>query len=112
MYRLATDVLIDSLREYAPVLTWFATLTELSIAPRLVVLELIWDGENARQLRQAPKLIAPLLVVVWPTAADCQRAMTDFMGYHLSHHLGLLDPLIAECMIGPSATLCTFNVKH
>src|ERR671915_587311 len=57
------------------------------------------------------ELVAPL-PVVWPTAADCQRALTDFIAYHLSHNLGLLDALIAACAIGLSATLCTFNVKH
>jgi hypothetical protein len=52
------------------------------------------------------------LPVVWPTAADCQRALTNFIAYHLSHSLGLLDALIAACAVGLSATLCTFNVKH
>ena len=111
MYLLDTDVLIDIQREYAPALTWFATLTELPAVPGLVVMELIQDAQNARQVRQALKLVAPL-PVVWPTAADCQRALTDFIAYHLSHNLGLLDALIAACAIGLSATLCTFNVKH
>ncbi len=62
-------------------------------------------------MRQALKLVAPLLVV-WPTGADCQRALTDFIAYQLSHNLGLLDALIAACAIGSSATLCTFNIKH
>jgi predicted nucleic acid-binding protein len=74
-------------------------------------MELVQDAQNARQVRQALKLVAPL-PVVWPTAADCQRALTDFIAYHLSHNLGLLDALIAACAIGLSATLCTFNVKH
>ena len=52
------------------------------------------------------------LPVVWPTAADCQRARTDCMAYPLSPSLGLLDALIAACVISLSATLCTFNVKH
>jgi len=56
-------------------------------------MELIQDTQNARQVRQALKLVAPL-PVVWPTAADCQRALTDFIAYHLSHSLGLLDALI------------------
>jgi predicted nucleic acid-binding protein len=38
--------------------------------------------------------------------------LSDFVTYHLSHNLGLLDTLIAACAIGRSATLCTFNVKH
>jgi hypothetical protein len=62
-------------------------------------------------VRQVLKLVAPL-PVVWPTADDCQRALTDFIAYHLPHNLGLRDALIAACAIGLSATLCTFNVKH
>jgi predicted nucleic acid-binding protein len=98
VYLLDTDVLIDIQREYAPALTWFATLAELPTVAGLVVMELIQDAQDARQVR--------------PTAADCQHALTDFIAYHLSHNLGLLDALIAACAIGLSATLCTFNVKH
>jgi predicted nucleic acid-binding protein len=111
VYLLDTDVLIDIQREYAPALTWFATLTDLPAVPGLVVMELIQDAQNARQVQQALKLVAPLLVV-WPTATDCQRALADFTAYHLSDSLRLLDALIAACAIGLSATLCTFNVKH
>jgi len=34
-----------------------------------VVMELIQDAQNARQVRQALKLVAPL-PEVWPTVAD------------------------------------------
>lgn len=111
MYLLDTDVLIDIQREHTPALTWFAGLTELPAVPGFVIMELIQDAQNAGQVQQALKLVAPL-PVVWPTAADCQRALTDFTSYHLSHNLGLLDALIAACAIGSSMTLCTFNVKH
>lgn len=111
MYLLDTDVLIDIQREHIPALTWFASLTELPAVPGFVIMELIQDAQNAGQVHRALKLVAPLLVV-WPTAADCQRALTDFTSYHLSHNLGLVDALIAACAIGSSATLCTFNVKH
>ena len=111
MYILDTDVLIDIQREHTPALTWFAGLTELPAVSGFVIMELIQDAQNAGQVQQALKLVAPL-PVVWPTAADCQRALTDFTSYHLSHNLGLLDALIAACAIGSSATLCTFNVKH
>ena len=111
MYLLDTDVLSYIQRTYAPALTWFATLTELPAVPGLVVMELIQDAQNTRQVQQALKLVAPL-PVVWPTAVDSQRALTDFIAYHLLHNLGLLDALIAACAIGVSATLCTFNVKH
>jgi predicted nucleic acid-binding protein len=74
-------------------------------------MELIQDAQNARQVRQAVRLVAPLQVV-WPTEVDCQRALADFTAFHLSHGLGLLDALIAARAVGLSATLCTFNVKH
>ena len=74
-------------------------------------MELIQDARNTEQVRQALRLVAPL-PIIWPTEADCNRALSDFMAYHLSHNLGLLDALIAACAIGLSATLCTFNAKH
>lgn len=74
-------------------------------------MELVQDAQNAQQVRQALKLVAPL-PVVWPAEADCSRALADFTAYHLSHGLGLLDALIAACATGLSGTLCTFNVKH
>ena len=111
MYLLDTDVLIDIQREHAPALAWFASLSYLPSVPGIVVMELIQGAQNARQVRQALRLVAPL-PVVWPTEPDCNRALSDFAAYHLSHGLGLLDALIAACAIGLSAPLCTFNTKH
>lgn len=111
MNLLDTDVLIDIQRGHAPALAWFAGLAELPGVPGLVVMELIQDAQNARQVRDALKLVGPLRVA-WPTSTDCTRALSDFTTYHLSHGLGLLDALIAACAIGASAKLCTFNVKH
>ena len=111
MYILDTDVLIDVQRGYVPALNWFSSLEELPSVPGLVVMELIQGAQNSRQVRQVLQLVAPL-PVVWPTATDCEKALSDFTDYHLSHNLGLLDSLIAACALGLSATLCTFNVKH
>lgn len=108
---LDTDILIDIQRGYQPALDWFAQLPELPLVPGFVVMELVQDAHNARQVKQVLQLIAPL-PVIWPTELDCNRALQDFTVYHLSHGLGLLDALIAACVIGRSATLCTFNVKH
>ena len=74
-------------------------------------MELIQDARNAREVRRALKLVAPFRIV-WPTEADCTRALSDFAAYHVSKGLGLLDALIAACAIGLSATLYTFNAKH
>jgi predicted nucleic acid-binding protein len=106
-----TDVLIDIQRGHPPALAWFAGLTELPAVPGFVVMELVQDARNAREVRQALRLVAPLQVV-WPTEADCTRALSDFTAYHLSHGLGLLDALIAATAVGLSATLYTFNLKH
>jgi predicted nucleic acid-binding protein len=106
-----TDVLIDIQRGQPPALAWFGGLTELPAVPGFVVMELIQNARNAREVRKALQLVAPLQIV-WPTQADCARALSDFAAYHLSHGLGLLDALIAACAVGLSATLYTFNVKH
>jgi hypothetical protein len=111
MELLDTDVLIDVQRGHPPALEWFSGLTELPAVPGFVVMELIQDARNANEVQQALKLVAPLRIV-WPTEADCTRALSDFATCHLSHSLGLLDALIAACAVGLSATLCTFNVKH
>jgi predicted nucleic acid-binding protein len=111
MNLLDTDILIDIQRGHQAAVAWFNTLTELPLVPGFVVMELVQDAQNTRQVRSALKLVAPLQIV-WPTEVDCNRALSDFTAYHLSHGLGLIDSLIAACAVGQSATLCTFNVKH
>jgi predicted nucleic acid-binding protein len=111
MYLLDTDVLIDIQRGHPPALAWFASLITTPSVPGLVVMELIQDAQNSHQVRQALKLIAPL-AIVWPTAEDCKHALSNFTAYHLSNNLGLIDSMIAACVVGLSATLCTFNLKH
>ena len=111
MLLLDTDVLIDIQRGHAPAVEWFASLPQLPAVPGLVVMELIQDAENREQIDRARRLVAPL-PIVWPAADDCDRALSHFERYHLSHGLGLLDALIAACAIGLSTPLCTFNLKH
>ncbi len=111
MLLLDSDILIDIQRGYQPAVDWFTQLRELPSVPGLVVMEMIQDAENKLQVQKAVKLTRPL-PVVWPSAADCDRALSDFQAFHLSHNLGLLDALIGACAVGLSATLCTYNVKH
>ena len=111
MYLVDTDVMIDIQRGYRPALAWFASLPELPSISGFVVMELIQDAQNQQQVRRVLQLVKPL-PIVWPTEADCTRALSDFTAYHLSHKVGLIDALIAACAVGHNATLCTFNVKH
>ncbi len=111
MLLLDSDILIDIQRGYQPAVDWFTQLQELPSVPGLVVMEMIQDAENKLQVQRALKLTRPL-PIVWPSAADCDRALSDFEAFHLSDNLGLLDSLIGACAVGRSATLCTYNVKH
>lgn len=56
--------------------------------------------------------LLPPLDIIWPGAAECNRALADFTAYHFSPRLGLLDALIGARAFGHGATLCTFNAKH
>jgi predicted nucleic acid-binding protein len=70
MFVLDTDVVIDIQRGHAPAKAWFAGLTEIPHVCGLVVMELVQDAQNTKQVRQALKLVAPL-PVIWPSEADC-----------------------------------------
>jgi len=111
MRLLDTDILIDIQRNHIAAVQWFSSLTELPSVPGLVVMELIQGAPTSQHQRNAMRLVAPLHVV-WPTEADCAKALSDFSTFHLSNQLGLLDSIIAACAVGRSASLCTFNVKH
>jgi predicted nucleic acid-binding protein len=111
VYLLDTDVLIDVQRGHPPAVAWFSNQTESLAIPGFVVMELVHAARNARELRSARTLVAPF-PVIWPTEADCARALSDLIALHLSHSLGLVDALIAATAVGQGATLCTFNVKH
>lgn len=63
-----TDVLIDVQRGHPPALTWFAGLTTLPSVPGIVAMELIQDARNAKEVRQAKKLVAPFQSAVGHSA--------------------------------------------
>lgn len=111
MLLLDTDVYIDIQRGHPAAVAWYAALPAKPPVPGFVVMELVDGARNARELRLAQKQVAGL-AVLWPGQADCQKALTDFTRFHLSHNLGLIDSLIAATAVGLGAELATFNVKH
>jgi predicted nucleic acid-binding protein len=74
-------------------------------------MELIQDARNQREVSNALKLVAPLQIV-WPTPADCARALSDFAANHLAQGLGLIDALIAATARSVNGSLLTFNARH
>ena len=108
---LDSDVLIDMLRGLAPAIAWYDALVTKPSVPGVVAMELVQGTKNASQLRVVRNVLKPMRLV-WPTEADCGKALADFTALHLSHGLGLLDALIAATVVGQNATLLTFNVKH
>ena len=111
MYLLDSDVIIDLQRKYTGAVAWYTNLAEVPLISGLVVMELVQDARNKREVATALQLVAGF-PIVWPTEADCTRALDDFTAYNLSHNLGMVDSLIAATAVGLGATLCTFNVKH
>jgi len=112
MILLYTDVMIDILRKYPLAISWLNVLeSEMIGIPGLVAMELLQGCRN----REEQKLVENTLnsfFLYWPSQVDCRRAFDDFVAYHLSHQLGILDALIAETAIGLKVDLVTFNEKH
>jgi predicted nucleic acid-binding protein len=112
MTLLDTDVAVDILRGHPPAVSWLQGLGSAPLGlPGIVVMELI-QGCQSKPEQQRVERIFGRYALYWPGEADCQRALTDFAEYHLSHNLGLLDALIGHTAVGLSEELATFNVKH
>lgn len=112
MILLDTDVAIDILRGFAPAVAWLQGLGTSALGlPGLVVMELVQGCQNKAEQLKVERFCQPHLLF-WPTQADCQRALADYVAFHLSHGVGLLDVLIGHMAVGRNEPLATFNVKH
>lgn len=98
MILLDSDIFIDILRGYAPTETWFGALPELPNVPGQVVLELLADRRDKRQVRQMQDLLTDLHVV-WPSPPACQSLLDAYADYRLRFNLGPVDALIAACAL-------------
>jgi predicted nucleic acid-binding protein len=112
MTLLDTDVAIDVLRGHPPAIAWLQGLgSSLLGLPGLVVLELLQGCQDKAEQLRVEQFCRPH-ALFWPTPVDCQRALTDFVTFRLSHGIGLLDVLIGHTAVGLNEPLATFNVKH
>jgi hypothetical protein len=112
MLLLDTDVMVDIMRRYAPATVWLGSLNSATVGiPGLVAMELLQGCRNHTEQQRVESVLRPYKLY-WPTSADCARAYTDYVAYHLSHGLSILDALIAETAVGIGVELATFNDKH
>jgi hypothetical protein len=112
MTLLDTDVAVDIMRGHPPAVAWLQGLGVAPLGvPGLVVMELLQGCQNKAEQQRVEHIFGSY-ALHWPNDSDCQRALVDFAGYHLSHNLGLLDALIAHTAIGLNEELATFNIKH
>ena len=112
MILLDTDVVIDILRGHPPAVAWLRGLGASILGlPGLVVMELVQGCQDKTEQQRVERFCQPH-PLFWPTQADCQRALTDYAAFRLSHSIGLLDALIGHTAVGLKEPLATFNVKH
>ncbi|MDD5310044.1 MAG: PIN domain-containing protein [Deltaproteobacteria bacterium] len=112
MILLDTDVMIDVLRGHPPAVAWLESVRAEEMGlPGLVLMEIIQGCRDLEEQKRVERLVAGF-ALLWPTEADCRRALADFVEHRLAGGLGLLDSLIAETSIGRGAPLATFNEKH
>ena len=113
MILLDSDVMIDLLRQYPPAMKWFDALNdeEELLLPGYVVMELIQGCRNKTEQEKVQRELA-IYGVVWPESEDCDKALSIFTEYYLSHNAGLLDVLIGQIAVALRVPLYTFNQKH
>lgn len=112
MILLDTDVMIDLLRQYPPAVAWLDSLgAEEIILPGFVAMELIQGCRDKAEQQELERELRSY-GVAWPSPAACNKALSVFTNYHLSHGLGILDALIGQMAVTMNVVLCTFNQKH
>jgi len=112
MILVDTDVMIDLLREYPPVVAWLDFLGEEEIIlPGFVVMELIQGCRNKAEQEKLERELGAYSVA-WPSSEMCDEALSVFARYHLSHGLGIFDTLIGQMAVALNLPLYTFNQKH
>jgi predicted nucleic acid-binding protein len=107
-----SDVMIEYFRGRAAARQWVRSVPagELHL-PGYVAMEIIQGCKDARDLATTVKVLQRI-PRVWPTPEVCEKAVTTFASFRLSHSIGLLDAIVGELALHYQVPLYTFNRKH
>lgn len=112
MILLDSDVMIDILRNYAPVIAWLKSISSEEIAlPGFVAMELLQGCANKTELTKVQKILQNF-EIIWPMPEACAEALNVFAEGYLSQGLGLLDTLIGQTAVSLNVPFHAFNTKH
>jgi predicted nucleic acid-binding protein len=111
MFLLDTDILVDVRREYEPAIQWLEGLEEKPAISIITSFELLRGCRNKQEQRNV-YLLTKELKVIYLNQSICERALSYYTDFHLSHGLGIFDALIAATAVLEGYTLCSFNEKH
>ena len=105
-----TSVLVDILRGHSPALSWLSTQTDLGVSA-VVWIELLQGARDKPAQSRALALLKKFERVDL-TVIDVDWAIQTLLRYHLSHHVGGIDCLIASVNHRLNVPLYTTNLKH
>ncbi|PZS03724.1 MAG: hypothetical protein DLM69_02670 [Candidatus Chloroheliales bacterium] len=78
---LDTNIVVDVMRGYPPVLNWFSTMSAADFAlPGYVVMELMAGCANKQEMQRVMKLVRQF-TVYWPTDAECNGRLLIMRNY-------------------------------
>ncbi len=107
-----TDVMIDVFRGLQPAVDWLNSLeNEEILLPGYVAMELFQGCEDKEQRRKVENNLNNFSIK-WPSPEVCNRALSNYSKYNLSHSLGMIDALIGQLSVSLDLPLYTFNEKH
>jgi len=109
-YLVDTSIIVDYLRGSKKAAS-FLNLQNPIIISVITATEIYQGAKNKKELNILKELINRFKVI--PINVNiCQLALTLLENYTLSHHLLILDSLIAATVIKNKLTLVTGNYKH
>jgi len=109
-YLVDTSVIVDYLRGSKKAASFLNSQNSVIISI-ITAAEIYQEAKNKKELNILKNLINRFKIVPL-NANTCQLALTLLEKYTLSHHLLILDSLIAATVIENKLTLVTGNYKH